>query len=214
MRLAIFDVDGTLLRGNSWQAYFWWAVGEWPAAAPGLLARLVARKAGLMTAEALREAALRPLWGKSRAEVDAIGRRVFAGRLRRQLREAARREVRRVKEEGFVPVLATGAFDFLAERVAEEFGVAEVVSTRLEYEGRHCAGRIRGVETRREAKAAAVRGHFAGRPVEWAESRAYSDDEEDAPLWELVGEKVLVCSREHERAEAPDGVNVAVWPDA
>jgi HAD-superfamily subfamily IB hydrolase, TIGR01490 len=213
MRLAIFDVDGTVLRGNSWQAFFWWAVGEWPGAAPGLLARLAARRLGLMTGEGLRAAAVLGLRGRTRAEVEEIGRRIFRERLASQVRSAARAEVERVKREGFVPVLATGAFDFLAERVAEELGVADVVCTRLEYEGEVCAGRIRGVETRREAKAAAVRARFAGGAVDWAGSRAYSDDVEDAPLWALVGAKVLVCPDARKRTAA-EGVTVVVWPDA
>lgn len=213
MRLAIFDVDGTLLRGNSWQAYFWWAVGEWPAAAPGLLARLVLRKSGLLKAQALRDAALRPLRGKTSAEVEDVGRRVFEMRLRGQIRSEARREIERVRAEGFVPVLATGAFDFLARRVAEELGVSEVVSTRLGFERGMCAGCIHGAETRGEEKAAEVRGHFAGRPVEWAESRAYSDDVEDAPLWALAGDRVLVRAVGKETIQPPEGVRVVTWAD-
>ncbi len=213
MRLAIFDVDGTVLRGNSWQEYFWWTVREGRAAAPGLLGRLVLRKAGLLSARALREAALRPLRGLKEDEVAAVGRRLFDERLRKQVRGAARAEVERVRKDGFVPVLATGAFEFLAECVAEELGVTEIVCTRLEYEGGRCAGRIHGAETRREAKAAAVQDKFAGRAVDWAGSRAYSDDAEDAPLWALVGDRVMIRPMGGRGRSQPDGVRVLEWSD-
>ncbi len=214
MRLAIFDMDGTVLRGNSWQEYFWWAVGEWPGAAPGLLARLALRKGGVLSARALRDAALRPLHGKSQAEVEEVGRRVFEARLRAQIRRAARREIAEMQAQGFSPVLATGAFEFLARPVAEELGVGEVVCTRLEYDSGVCGGRIRGLETRGEEKAGAVRERFANRAVEWAGSRAYTDDLEDLPLLNLVSDRVLVSAAGRSRTfQLPESVRAVIWPD-
>ena len=178
-----------------------------------MLVRLAARRAGVMEARAVREVALRPLCGLTRKEVAEIGRRVFEQRLRAQVRCDARAEIRRVRAEGFVPVLATGAFEFLAWRVAEEVGVGEVVCTRLAFEGERCAGRIQGEETRQEVKAAAVREHFAKLDVDWAGSRAYSDDVEDVPLWNLVRDRVLVRGRGGRRMNQPGDVRIVEWAD-
>ena len=213
MRLALFDLDGTVLRGNSWHEYFWWTMRGRPALAPGLLARLALRRIGLMRADVLRAAALRPLNGLEAAAVAALGARVWTERLRAQVRLAAREEIARVRRDGCEPVLATGAFDFLAEPVAAELGVREIVCTRLDYAGDICLGRVAGAEARGRAKADAVRAHFAKREVDWMRSRAYSDDVEDAPLFALVGESVLVARGAIRPVSLLANVKVADWDE-
>jgi HAD superfamily hydrolase (TIGR01490 family) len=211
MRLALFDLDGTVLRGNSWHEYFWWTARNRPALAPGLLARLAMRCVGLMRPDTLRAAALRPLGGLETAAVAEFGARVCAERLRALVRPVAREEIARARADGCEPVLATGAFDFLAKPLAAELSVREIVCTRLDYAGEICLGRVAGVEARGRAKADAVRERFAGREVDWARSRAYSDDVEDAPLFALVGEPVLVARGTIRPVSLPANVKVADW---
>jgi phosphatidylglycerophosphatase C len=211
MRLALFDLDGTVLRGNSWQLYFWWLVRARPLLAPGLVGRLALRAAGGLSGRALREAALRPWRGASPAELAAVGRRMLDKRLLAEVRPAARREIARAIADGCEPVLATAAFDFLAAAVAEELGVREVVSTRLEFAGGRFTGRIAGTELRGDAKAAVVCARFTGREVDWAASRAFSDEVEDTPLFRLVGEPVLVARGAVRPPGLPANVRVADW---
>jgi HAD superfamily phosphoserine phosphatase-like hydrolase len=172
MRLALFDLDGTLLRGNSWRAYFWWALRRWPARAPGLLGWLALRRIRLIAGRTLREKALRPLRGLDARALAEIGRGIFLEQLRGQIRAMAREEIAQAIAEGYQPVLATGAFEFLAEPLAQELGITEIVATRLEFADGKCLGRIAGMETRGAAKAEAVRARFLGRAVEWERSRA------------------------------------------
>ncbi len=214
MRLALFDLDGTVLRGNSWQEFFWWQLRRRPLLAPGLLARLALRTAGAMSGRALREAALRPWAGLDATELAALGRRVTETRLRALVRPVARREIARAVTDGCEPALATGTFDFLAAAIATELGVREIVCTRLEFSGGKFTGRIAGDEARGAAKAAAVRAHFAGREVEWARSRAFSDHLEDAPLFALVGEPVFVAPAGARPAGLPPGMSVVDWDES
>lgn len=208
MKLAIFDLDGTVLRGNSWRAYFWWMVRRRPGRAAGLLCALARRAVGLLDARGLREEALAPLRGLDASAVRAVGAELVAQRLSAQIRPRARQELARCVAEGHEPVLATGAFDFIAEVLAAELGIRRVVCTRLAYgENGLCEGRIQGAETRGRAKAEAVRAMFEGRSVDWAGSCAFSDDMEDAPLFALAGRPVLVTRA----AKAPEGIEVANW---
>lgn len=211
MHLALFDVDGTVLRGNSWQEYFWWTLSRRPGLAPGLLASLVLRRAGCLAARALRERALRPLRGLDAAGVRALGASVFDSRIRTLVRPSARRELARCRAEGCELVLATGAFDFLAAPLAAELGVREVVCTQLEWADGICTGRIAGAEARGMCKAEAVRARFAGQKVDWARSRAFSDDLEDTPLFALVGEPVLVRRGAGRPGGAPRHLRVVDW---
>lgn len=212
MRLAIFDLDGTVLRGNSWHAYFGWMLHRHPSAAPGLLWALGRRAAGLLDGRGLRDVALRPLCGMLDEEVRAMGEELVVRRLIQTIRPRARHELARRVEEGCVPVLATGAFDFIAMPIADELGMAHVVCTRLGFDGdRRCAGCIRGEETRGRKKAAALEALFVEASVDWKRSCAFSDDLEDAPLFALVGRPVLVTARRIDPTQLPLGVETMNW---
>lgn len=195
MKLAIFDLDETVLRVNSWHVYFSWVLRNRPAWAPLLLSALVGRVIGLTTSCALHEKALRPLRGFTDTEVEAVGRELLERHLKMHIRERARCVLRERVAEGFVPVLATGAFEFVARAVANNLGIGFVVCSRLSFDEQgQCRGRLLGPETRGAAKAYAVRALFDGVDVDWPGSIAYSDHPEDAPLFALVGRTVLVSS--------------------
>lgn len=214
MRVAVFDLDGTVLRGNSWHEYFRWSLSRWPSLAPALLMRLAWRYARLITPRQLREAALRPLRGLSAEEVAGIGSAIYATRLSGRIRCAARREIGRANAEGFAPVLATGGFDFLVEPIARDLCIREIVCSRLTFVDGRCCGRIEGEETRGVAKAEALRRHFSRRDVDWSTSRAYSDDFEDRPLLEMVGEPVLVGAAPQVLPRGLERLKVQSWTDS
>jgi putative phosphoserine phosphatase/1-acylglycerol-3-phosphate O-acyltransferase len=211
MRLAVFDLDGTVLRGNSWQEYFWWTLRSHPCRAPALLALLFLRQLRLIEARTLKNAALRTLRGASAAKVAALGERIFRERLNPTLRGIARTEVARARADGCELVLATGAFDFLARPVAAELGIAHVLCTRVEMHADVCAGRIDGTEVRGTIKAEALKSHFADRPVDWAGSRAFSDELEDLPLLSLVGTPTFVARSGVRPDGLPAHIPVVGW---
>jgi HAD superfamily hydrolase (TIGR01490 family) len=212
MRLAIFDLDGTVLRGNSWRRFFWWTLWHRAGSAPGLAGRLALRRGRLISARTLKEATLRPLRGLDQAAIRALGERIFLQELRAIIRPAARREVARAVAEGFEPMLATAAFEFLAAPVAEELGIREMIATQLEFSGGNFVGRIAQPEPRGPQKAAAVQAHFSGRQVDWKASRAFSDEVLDLPLLRLVGNPALVARRRP--AKLPPDVPVVDWHDS
>jgi HAD superfamily hydrolase (TIGR01490 family) len=211
MRLALFDLDGTVLRGNSWHIFYWWALRRWPLRAPGLLVLLFLRRLRLIEARTLQQAALRALAGADPATINAIGRQLFAKRLRELIRPAAKQEIARRFAEGHQIVLATAAFDFLAAPIAEELGVKQIIATRLEFAGGVCAGRSVFPEPRGVAKAEAVRAHFNGGSVDWRGSCAFTDEREDLPLLGLVGDPVFVTSARVRPDDLPANVRVENW---
>jgi putative phosphoserine phosphatase/1-acylglycerol-3-phosphate O-acyltransferase len=213
MRLAVFDLDGTVLRGNSWQVFFWWALRRWPLRSPELLAGLVLRRSGVIDRRALQQAALRSLRGADAAAVAAMGERLFEERLRALIRPAARREIAARVADGYEIVFATAAFDFLVAPIARELGVKHLVATQIAFEGGVCAGRTVQPEPRGAVKAGAVCAHFAAHHVDWQQSCAFSDEREDLPLLALVGEPVFVSSARVRPGELPEQVRVENWDD-
>lgn len=195
MKPAIFDLDGTILRGNSWTAFYWRTWMRRPRCAAGLAWATALRAAGRLDGRGLREAALASLRGLSAEMVTAEGERLWTKTLSSWVRPAARREIAARRAAGYATGLATGAFDFVAEAAARELKLEVWACTRLEYRDGVCTGRIAGAEARGTEKASAVKAALAGREVDWAEACSFSDDAEDAPLWRLTGERVWVRRR-------------------
>lgn len=213
MSLAVFDLDGTVLRVNSWQVFYWWTLRRRPFTAPKLLTWLAARRLRLIEGRTLREATLHTLRGLDAVAVAEIGRRVCGERLISSVRPVARQAIVRARLDGYEPVLATAAFDFLARPLADELGIVEVVCSTVAFTEGKCLGCFAGPERRGAIKAEAVRARFAQRDVDWAASRAYSDDVEDEPLWSLVGDPVFVSGVEVRRGGLPARVRCEVWPN-
>lgn len=211
MRLAIFDFDGTVLRGNSWHAFYWWAVKRAPWRAPELLGALAARRARSIAAPRLRDLALRRLHGLDAAAVAAIGETIYASRLRRRVRSAARREISAARAHDMVPVLATAAFDFLVAPAAAELGIADVIATKVAFANGVCLGRSVPPEPRGAAKVAALRQHFAATEVDWERSAAFSDELEDLPLLTCTGAATFVGRGAVRGGLLPATVRVADW---
>jgi HAD superfamily hydrolase (TIGR01490 family) len=194
MKLAIFDFDGTLLRGNSYHLFFRWALRARPGRAPGLLFCLLLRWLGLVPARFLKNRTLGIMRGLTGAEVSALGRRLYAELLAPRLRPAGLQEIATRRAGGCEIVLVTGAFDFLVAPLVEAQAIALWRATGVAFSNGRCEGVIGGVELAGEEKLRAVENLFAGQKVDWAASWAYGDEEGDVSLLTHVGHPVWVKS--------------------
>ncbi len=211
MKVALFDFDGTLLRGNSWQLFFWWQVRRQPARAPWVLLALAFRLVRLVSARWLKEQVLGGLRGRSRAEVEAIGREFHGSVLVPRLRPGGIRALERCRAEGCEIALVSGAFEFLVEPFVLAQGIRFSRAVSLEFVAGVCTGRISGPELRGEAKVTVARQLWAGQDVDWAASWAYGDEAFDLPLLALVGRPVFVGL--HVPPGLPPGTTVEPWRD-
>jgi HAD superfamily hydrolase (TIGR01490 family) len=213
-RLAIFDFDGTILRGNSWHEFFRFELRRTPMRAPSLLGAYALRRLRIWPGERLRDFVLRGLRGLSAAEVAAIGERLHATRLAPQVRAAALAEIERRRSAGFVIAIATGTFDFAVAPLARIVRADLVVATTVAFADGHCLGCAAGEETLRSIKADAIRTVASTRgDIDWAASCAYSDSAMDIPLLALVGEPVFVTSNSALPAGVPAHTRLVNWPD-
>ena len=211
MKLAIFDFDGTLLRGNSWHLLFGYALRARPLRTPDLLAVLGLRRCRLLSARCLQERVL-GLWrGCSPADQEALGRLVYARWIKPELRLAGLAELRRCRDEGFEIVLVTGAFDFLVRPFVEEQGFRLWRATRTRFDAGVFSGCLTEDPLRGLAKVAALRELVAGCAVDWSGSRAYGDEVNDLPLLGLVGEPRWVRSGKPIPRTLPVGADVLDW---
>ncbi len=209
MKLALFDLDHTLLAGDSdvlWCAFL---------IERGVLDRLAfgARnaamqrdyRAGTVGVQAFCDFYVSTLAGRSAAQWQALRlaflHEVVAPRIGRE----ARALVRQQQGGCALVVLTTATNRFITELTAADLGIEHLIATDCELaaDGRF-TGRTRGPPNMREGKVTRLHAWLAarGQALGDFESWAYSDSVNDLPLLEAVQHAVAVHPDERLAAEA------------
>ena len=197
--LALFDLDHTLLPHDSdeqWVAFLIEAGvldgRHYEAANHELIARFNRGEAG---AAEFAEFYLSTLKDCNVAELERRREHFIASRVRPRIAPAARALVDRHLGAGDVVVLTTAVIHFLAQPIAAEFGIADVIATDGEIlEGRY-TGRVSGIANMREGKVERLLEWLASRGSRLADFRetwAYCDSQNDLPLLAHVSRPVAV----------------------
>jgi HAD superfamily hydrolase (TIGR01490 family) len=197
MRLVLFDLDNTLLAGDSDYEWAQFLIEE------GVLERATyeARnrefyeqyKAGTLDIRQFLDFQLQPLAQYPRATLDAWHRGFMQRKIAPMISEAARALVERHRDDLRVIVTATNSF--VTAPIAQALGVDHLIATDPEQcEGRFTGG-VAGEPCFREGKVARLRTWLAARSMtlaDFAESWFYSDSANDLPLLEQVTHPVAV----------------------
>lgn len=198
MKLALFDLDGTLIARDSDHAFgefliaLGWADGAAFARENDRFYRQY--QAGTLDIAAYVEFATRPWRDRSAAEQAAALERFMREVMQPAIDRRALALVRAHRDAGDLVAIATSTNEFVTRPIADAFGVQHLIATELE---RNAAGRIdgriRGVPALREGKVARVEQWLAAQGLRldaFDASVFYSDSPNDLPLLERVSEPV------------------------
>ena len=213
--IAIFDLDGTITRRDTYAAYLLGYLRRHPEAWRRLpcFAFSLARPATRAAPGARKAAALGAVFGGAdRARIEAWND-VFVPWCRaRLLRADAAARIAAHRRAGHRLLLATASLDLYVSRLARELGFDETICTRAAWnaEGR-ITGALDGGNLKGEAKLAAVRRVVpAGREAPFV--IAYSDHHADLPLLRWADRAVAVCPTARLAAAAlAEGFAVEEW---
>lgn len=205
MRLALFDLDHTLVPFDSGMAWL-----RFLAARGGVAADLPERYldccrayvAGTLGLPALQRVALAPL-ARHRLSRLKAWREEFAAGL--AIPAAAVELVARHRRAGAECCLVTATNDFVAAPFARRLGVDHLIASAAGRRGRRFTGRIAGEPCHGTGKVARVEAWLARRGMAWeslAHTAFYSDSASDLPLLSRVAEPVAVRPDASLRAEA------------
>ena len=209
-RLALFDLDGTLLAGDTDVLWCAFLVDE------GVLDRATFDAANRDVAERYARGAISAeefagfyaatLAGRSAAAWAPLRERFVATVILPRIGAAARSLVAEHRAAGDRLVLTTATNRFLSEPIAAALGIVDLVATELEVaDGGDFSGRTRGTVNMRAGKVERLSAWLAERgepPSRLAEAVFYSDSINDLPLLEAVGTAVAVDPDPRLRHEA------------
>lgn len=198
MKLALFDLDGTLLPGDSDHAF-----GMFLSQQGWVDAKVYARRnddffkayeAGNLDMHAYVDFTTGPWRDRPIDDIDSLSRRFMAEVVEPMIRPAARELVERHRAQGDRLALVTATNDYITAPIARAFGFETLIATELERDacGR-VTGRILGVPNLREGKITKVQAWLAAEGLSLASFDAvtfYSDSTNDLPLMEQVSHPV------------------------
>ncbi len=208
-RLALFDLDKTLLSGDTDQLWcaFLIEVGVLDGATFAAADRDIAARydRGTIDADEFCAFYASTLAGRTAAAWAPVRDRFVATVIAPRLPAAAHALVAKHRDAGDTVVLTTATNRFLVEPIAAWLGIGAVVATELAVIDGVFTGRNAGILNMREGKLARMRAWLAERGSAWESLDSavfYSDSRNDLPLLRAVGRPVAVDPDDGLRAEA------------
>ena len=215
MQLALFDLDNTLLSGDS---DYEWTVH---LVSKGVLDRNTFEqrnlefyeqyKAGTLDIDEFLEFQLRALADNSRADLEAWHAEFMATRIVPMLAQPARDLVKSHQDQGHLCALVTATNSFVTGPISRELNIPHLIATIPAQDHGQFTGKPRGTPAFREGKISRVEDWLESMGLWWGNferSWFYSDSHNDLPLLLRVSDPVAVDPdlTLHAHAEA------AGWP--
>lgn len=194
-RLAVIDLDGTLLKGLNAERIFdmhlviHGHVGVWRML--GFLLTLVRDSFRLGFRKAIGSNA-RFLRGESPDRVRAWAREFGRTYLRRAVPEDLRAKILGLKAEGCRIILLTGSLQMIGDQLQDRLEADLVIGTELEVAEGVLTGRKTGIFAYGPKKLDALFQRIDPAGIDWPGSWALADRTSDRPVFELVGHPVVV----------------------
>jgi HAD superfamily hydrolase (TIGR01490 family) len=209
MRLALFDLDNTLIAGDSDYEWGQFLVDR------GIVERAAYEAqnrtfyeqyvAGTLDIHEYLGFALRPLAEHAPADLARWHGEFMDSRIRPMIGAPARELVRGHRAAGDLCAIITATNSFVTAPIARELGIEHLVATEPELRAGRYTGRVAGVPCFREGKLQRLDewlGSLGEKLGAFAESTFYSDSHNDLPLLERVSRPVAVDPDEKLAAEA------------
>jgi HAD superfamily hydrolase (TIGR01490 family) len=206
MALALFDLDNTLLSGDS--DYLW---GQFLAEHQLVDAEFYESEnerfyrqylAGSLDIYEFLDFQLSPLAAYPRSDLERWRDRFLAEKIEPVLLPAARDLVESHRRRGDLLAVITATNRFITEPIAARFGITELLATEPESADGQFTGRVAGTPCFQEGKVTRLKEWLRRNGQALTGSTFYSDSHNDLPLLSLVDHPVAVDPDDKLRAEA------------
>jgi HAD superfamily hydrolase (TIGR01490 family) len=218
-RLTLFDLDNTLLGGDSDYGWAQFLIEQGVVNGEDYERRNAAffadYKAGRLDIHAFLEFQMRPLADNERSALLAWRERFIAEKIRPMLLPKGRKLVDERLAAGDLIAIVTATNSFITRPIADLYGVKHLVATEPELVAGRFTGRPSGEPCFQAGKLACLEAWLAGlnrKLSDFGESWFYSDSHNDLPLMLAVTNPVAIDPDAMLAAEALSrGWPIASW---
>lgn len=196
MTLAIFDLDHTLLNGDS--DYLW---GQFLTQHGHVDASTYEKEnqrfydeyvAGTLDIFEFLEFSLAPLSQMDMSELNRLHDQFMAECIRPIITDKSRALIKKHQDAGDTLLIITATNLFITEPIARELGIDLILATDPEMINNRYTGKVSGTPCFREGKVERLKDWLKLSGVNLADSYFYSDSHNDLPLLEMVTKPVAV----------------------
>ncbi len=212
MSLAIFDLDNTLLRGDSDHGWGEFLVER------GIVAGDTFKQAndqfyedyvnGTLDIEAYVAFALSPVIDMSPAERDALHKEFMAEKIEPMILSKAEALIAEHKQNDDTLIIITATNSFITAPIATRLGIEHLLATDPEMIDGQFSGKIDGTPCFQGGKVTRLNEWLKGRQENVEDAYFYSDSANDIPLLSEVSKPVAVDPDDKLRAHA----DTQGWP--
>ena len=201
MNLALFDLDNTILAGDSDYNWSRFLIQE------GYLDGAIHAeknekfyadyKAGTLDIYAFVEFQFKPLARNRRTVLNQLLKKYVEEVIKPMITEKARALVKRHQEEGDLIIVITATNSFITKPIAELFGIENLIGTDPEETEGEFTGKVSGLPSFKEGKVTRLEAWLKNKKLSLAsfeKSYFYSDSHNDLPLMQKVTHPVAVDS--------------------
>ncbi|MEY3300857.1 MAG: hypothetical protein RLY73_279 [Pseudomonadota bacterium] len=201
MNLALFDLDNTILAGDSDYNWSRFLIQE------GYLDGAIHAeknekfyadyKAGTLDIYAFVEFQFKPLARNPRTVLNQLLKKYVEEVIKPMITEKARALVKRHQDEGDLIIVITATNSFITKPIAELFGIENLIGTDPEEKEGEFTGKVTGLPSFKEGKVTRLEAWLKGKNLSLASfenSYFYSDSHNDLPLMQKVTHPVAVDS--------------------
>lgn len=197
MNLALFDLDNTLLAGDSDFEWAQFLIEKEVLDREVYEARnrhfYEAYKAGTLDIHEFLDFQLKPLARHPRKQLDQWHAEFMQDKILPIITQKSRDLIESHRDDARVVITATNRF--VTAPIARELGIENLIATEPEEVSGEFTGRVKGVPSFREGKVERLKSWMEGHGIEWgklSETWFYSDSLNDLPLLSLVSHPVAV----------------------
>lgn len=197
--LALFDLDNTLLAGDSDYNWSLFLIGEGLLDAEQHKARneqfYEDYKNGTLDIYAFLQFQLKPLSQHPKAFLDELHKKYMSNVIRPMMTQKAQDLVNQHKANGDLCMVITATNSFVTQPIAAAYGIEHLIGTDPEMVDGQFTGGVSGTPSFQQGKVTRLNEWLAARGQTLAEfetSYFYSDSHNDLPLMKLVTHPVAV----------------------
>jgi phosphatidylglycerophosphatase C len=195
--LAVFDLDGTLIRGDSFLPFLISYAGRrrrpWPMIVlPFYLALYACR---ILSDRDAKERLIGAFFREEPFErIAAHSERFCSVWIQNRLRDDSLKKLREHQAAGHRVILVSASPDLFVPQVARLLGINDIVCTRVLFENGYCSGTLTGPNCKGENKVLLLQ-EYLGIKAPPDHSYGYGDSRSDFPLLRWVRQGYLVRRR-------------------
>lgn len=196
MKLAIFDLDNTLLNGDS--DFLW---GEF-ICDQGLVDKHQYHEQnrkfhqqymdGELDITEFVEFVLTPMAGKSVKEMDALHEKFMQQKIKYIMTRQARKLIAKHQDAGHETLIITATNEFITRPIADAYGIKNLLATPVEVKRGKFTGHSPGTPCFKEGKIERLEAWLEEHGHKPEETWFYSDSRNDIPLLEQVDHAIAV----------------------